>query len=162
MSNLSIAAYFPFLRAKVVDQQVSQQAQMATIRIEPDKRFTPRCHVCGEDGDSVHSMHWRYVRDLDVASASAWLEVRYRKVRCLKCIGVRAEQLTFCDAGKRVTHRLARYIFELCKMLTVQEVSEHLGLDKKTVKAIDLAGLEAEHGQTDYCLNNAQLRGKVA
>ncbi len=54
-----------------------------------------------------------------------------------------AEQLSFCDAGKRVTHRLARYIFELCKILTVQEVSEHLAIDKKTVKAIDLAGLEA-------------------
>jgi transposase len=63
---------------------------------------------------------------------------------------VRAEQLSFCGAGKRVTHRLARYIFELCKMLTVQEVSEHLAIDKKTVKAIDLAGLEAAHGQTDY------------
>ena len=150
MSKLNIVDYFPFPRAKVVQQEVSQKAQITFIRIEPDKRFKPRCHVCGEDGDGVHSMHSRYVRDLNVTSMSTWLDVSYRKVRCLKCIGVRAEQLTFCDASKRVTHRLARYIFELCKMLTVQEVSEHLGLDKKTVKAIDLAGLEAEHGQTDY------------
>ncbi len=72
----------------------------------------------------------------------------YRKVRCLKCpASVMAEQLCFCDAGKRVTHRLAQYIFELCKILTVQKVSEHLAIDKKTVKAIGLAGLEAAHGQ---------------
>ncbi len=150
MSKLSIVDYFPFPRAKVVDQNVSQQVRVTIIRVEPNKRFTPRCHVCGEDGDSVHSIHSRQVRDLDVASMSSVLDVSYRKVRCLKCIGVRAEQLTFCDAGKHVTHRLARYIFDLCKMLTVQEVSKHLAIDKKTIKAIDLAGLEAAHGQTDY------------
>ena len=150
MSKLSIVDYFPFLRAKIVEQEVVREARVTFIRVEPDNRFTPCCHVCGEDADSVHSSHTRLVRDLDVAAMSTFLDVEYRKVRCLKCIGVRAEQLSFCGAGKRVTHRLARYIFELCKMLTVQEVSEHLAIDKKTVKAIDLAGLEAAHGQTDY------------
>lgn len=150
MSKLSIVDYFPFQRAKIVEQEVVQEVRVTFIRVEPDKRFRPCCHVCGEDADSVHSNHSRHVRDLDVAAMSTFLDVSYRKVRCLKCVGVMAEQLSFCDAGKRVTHRLARYIFDLCKILTVQEVSERLAIDKKTVKAIDLAGLEAAHGQTDY------------
>jgi transposase len=150
MSKLSIVDYFPFPRVKIVDQEVNHNAQMSTIRVDPDKRYTPRCHCCGEDGDSVHSWHSREVRDLNLASTSVWLDIRYRKVRCLKCIGTRAERFEFCDAGKRITHRLARYIFELCKILTVQDVSAHLGIDRKTIKEIDLAGLEGAHGRTDY------------
>ena len=39
------------------------------------------------------------------------------------------EHLSFCDAARRVTHRLARYIYELCKMMTVE------GRDKNTLDA---------------------------
>jgi transposase len=54
------------------------------------------------------------------------------------------------DAGKRVTTRLARYIYDLCKVLTVKEVAENLGLDRKTVKEIDKTVLEEKFGTTDY------------
>jgi transposase len=49
-----------------------------------------------------------------------------------------------------MTKRLTRYIFELCKIMTVQEVVRHLGLDWKTVKAVDQKFLEEEYGGTDY------------
>jgi transposase len=150
MSKLSISDYFQFPRVKVVDQQALQDLHMTSIRIAPDKRFKPRCHDCGEDARSVHSWHSRWIRDLDVASMTSWLIVDQRKIRCEKCAGVRAEKLDFCDTCKRLTHRLARYIFDLCKVMTVQDVSRHLSIDKKTIKAIDCAGLEAAHGQTDY------------
>jgi transposase len=45
---------------------------------------------------------------------------------------------------------MARYIYELCKFMTVQEVAQHLGLDWKTVKTIDQYFLEKHYGQTDY------------
>jgi transposase len=34
--------------------------------------------------------------------------------------------------------------------MTIQEVSRHLGLDWKTVKAVDQKFLEEEYGETDY------------
>jgi transposase len=40
------------------------------------------------------------------------------------------------DPYKRVTRRLASYILELCRYMTIKEVAEHLALDWKTVKAI--------------------------
>jgi len=45
---------------------------------------------------------------------------------------------------------LARSIHDLCKVLTIQDVARHFGLDWKTVKNIDKAFLEEEFGQTDY------------
>jgi transposase len=58
--------------------------------------------------------------------------------------------LSFADPGKRITHRLARYIYDLCKTMTVQDVARHLDLDPKTVKAVDKQFLAEDFGRTDY------------
>lgn len=52
MSSLSIAAYFPFARSRVVSQTVHLDAQPAgtLIRIQPDRRFRPVCRTCGAKG----------------------------------------------------------------------------------------------------------------
>lgn len=120
------------------------------LHLEPDWRYRPICHDCGSPAQTVHSRgHRRHLRDLNLADAQVWLEVEYRKIWCPGCGGVRVEHLDFADASKRVTHRLARYVYDLCKVLTVKDVAEHLDLDPKTVKAIDKSFLEETFGQTD-------------
>lgn len=152
MSALSIAPYFRFARVKVVGQDVhlEQAKPGALIHLEPDRRFRPICHVCGTAGH-IHSWEGRRIlRDLNVASAQTFLEVCYRRVWCPTCRTAKTERLDFADAGKRITHRLARYIYELCKVMTVAEVAGHLDLDPKTVKAVDKHFLAKEFGETNY------------
>jgi transposase len=60
------------------------------------------------------------------------------------------EDLGFFEPHKRVTKRLAKYIHDLCKMLPVKQVADHLGLDWKTVKNVDKFFLEEKYGETDY------------
>jgi len=50
----------------------------------------------------------------------------------------------------REAGRLARYIHDSCKLLTVKQVAAHLGLDWRTVRQVDRAFLEKEHSQTGY------------
>ncbi len=149
MSGLSITGYFPFKRMKILYQNIhNKDASSALVRITPDLRYNPLCHQCGAEAATVHSKgHSRFIRDLNMASAQVLLQVDYRKIWCPQCESVRVEQLTFADAAQRVTKRLARYIHELCKMLTVKDVSEHLDLDPKTVKEIDKSFLEQAFGQ---------------
>ena len=151
MSGLSIAQYFPFMRVKITEQRIHREiSDSALIRMMPDLRYRPVCHDCGSPAATVHSQgHRRYLRDLNLAQSQVWLDVTYRKIRCTQCSGIRVEQLSFADASKRVTHRLARYVHELCKVMTVQDVAEHLELNPKTVKAIDKGFLEKNFGQTD-------------
>jgi len=151
MSNLSIAGYFPFMRVKITEQTVhGQTANSALIKLSPDLRYRPLCHGCGQPAATVHSQGYRrHIRDLNLASAQVWLHVEYRKIWCDHCGGARVEQLSFAHSCQRVTHRLARHIYGLCKMMTVKEVAEHLGLDPKTVKQIDKEYLEEEFGDTD-------------
>ena len=151
MSNLSISYYFPFTRVKLVNQVFFDQTSSVMIFVEPDLRFDTLCHSCGKKAHSIHSHdHHRAVRDLNMGVTRTWLDVAYRKVLCSSCRSVRVEHLSFCDASRRVTHRLARYIYELCKMMTVEDVARHLELDPKTVKAIDYAYLKKEFGTTEY------------
>jgi len=150
MSRLSIAAYFPFPRVKTVGQTVHGDARSAVICLQPDRRYRPLCHACGTVAATVHSKgHRRMIRDLNLASAETWLDLEYRKVWCESCGRARVEKQSFCAAGVRITHRLARYIYDLCKTMSLAEVARHLDLDPKTIAAVDHAMLKQEFGQTD-------------
>lgn len=152
MSTLSIAPYFPFARVKLTGQSVYLEhiVPAAMIHLEPDQRFRPLCHECGRPGN-IHSTGLRRtIRDLNLGPAQSFLQVQYRRVWCGACGKAKVEQLSFADPSQRITHRLARYIYTLCKLMTVQDVARHLDLDPKTVKAVDKHFLEQDFGSTDY------------
>lgn len=150
MSALSIRPYFPFCRVRLVRQSVSAGGDQAWIEAEPDGRFRVVCHVCGQPAGAIHQWNHRLLRDLNCGAARVWINCRYRTVFCPTCRGHRVEDLTFFKPHQRVTRRLARYIYDLCKHLPIQTVADHLGLNWKTVKQIDHTFLEEDYGQTDY------------
>ena len=150
MSGLSIASYFPFRRIKIVNQTVTPEANSAHIKVTPDKRFQPICQGCGQRASGVHSWTQRKIRDLNLASARSWITCRYRKVFCAHCQGIHIEDLELFHPYLRVTTRLTRYVYQLCQLMPVSDVAKHLGLDWKTVKAIDKHFLERDYGQPDY------------
>jgi len=151
VSGCSIAAYFPWRRVKVTYHSVVQASQCALIKLEPDERFRPLCHACGQPARTVHSRTRKFVRDLPFGGYEMLLQVEHRKVGCDCCGGVRVEKLEFVEVHERITNRLAAYAAELCRRgLSVQAVAEHLNLDPKTVKECDQAVLEEKFGQTDY------------
>jgi transposase len=150
MSALSISHYFPFPRVRIKRQWVPPDAKEAYLEAVPDRRFRPICHLCGKPANQIHSRERRWVRDLDFGPARVWIRCQYRKIICSHCRQTPIEELDLFDPYLRVTKRLARYIFGLAKIMTVLEVSRHLGLDWKTVKAIDQQFLEDVYGQTDY------------
>ncbi|KKL25851.1 hypothetical protein LCGC14_2401150 [marine sediment metagenome] len=151
MSGHSIAPYFPWCRVKPTYQNVIPESRSALVRLEPDQRFRPLCHDCGEPARTIHSETRKFVRDLRFGGYSMMLQVEYRKIWCDHCDGVRVEHLEFVDAHQRVTHRLAAYAVQLCRAgLSVAAVADHLDLDPKTVKAFDKTALQAEFGKTSY------------
>ena len=149
MSDLTIASYFPFRRIKIINQCVDSDAAKASIEILPHKRFKPICHRCGHKADNTHSWTKRRVRDLNMATAQVWLNCQYRKLFCPVCQQISIEDLELFDPYIRVTRRLAHYVYQLCQMMTVSEVANHLDLNWKTVKAIDKQFLEHQYGQPD-------------
>jgi transposase len=149
MSVPTIAPYFPFGRIKIISQSVLPGASESRIQAQPDKRFAPICHGCGQKACGVHSWAERTVRDLNMATARVWIRCRYRKLFCPQCQGIHIEDLQLFHPYLRVTRRMAHYVYQLCRMLTVSDVARHLGLNWKTVKDIDKYYLERDYGQPD-------------
>ncbi len=149
MSVPTIAPYFPFRRIKIINQDVMPEAAAAHIQMRPNKRFAPICHGCGQRATGVHSWTLRTMRDLSMAHARIWITCQYRKVFCAQCHQIHVEDLKLFHPYLRVTNRLALYVYQLCQFMTVSEVARHLGLNWKTVKAIDKFYLEREYGQPD-------------
>ena len=149
MSVPTIALYFPFRRIKIFGQSVLSDASESRIQAQPDKRFQPICHGCGQKACGVHSWTDRTVRDLNIATARVWIRCRYRKLFCPRCQGIHIEDLELFHPYLRVTRRMAQYVYQLCRMLTVSDVARHLGLNWKTVKDIDKYYLERDYGQPD-------------
>ncbi len=58
MSAISIAPYFPFRRIKIVNQTVTPEATSAQIHVQPDKRFQPICHGCGQRAYGFHDLRY--------------------------------------------------------------------------------------------------------
>ena len=150
MSGLSVASFFPFRRLNIFYREVNAEATEAHIKARADLRFNPMCQACGNPASGVHSWTSRKIRDLNIATATVWISCLYRKVFCPHCHGIHVEHLGLFHPYLRVTTRLARYVYQLCQVMTVTEVARHLGLNWKTVKAIDKQYLERDFGQPDY------------
>lgn len=150
MSSISIAPYFGVSRVVITGQEISMNLHSATVEMRPDKRFIPICSSCGRKADHICSHHERSVRDLDMTSSRLSIRFSYRKIYCSHCDSVVVEDLGVAGPWQRVTPRLARYVHELCKIMTVSDVSDHTGLNWKTVKNIDKKFLERDYGETDY------------
>lgn len=135
MSKIQIKAFFKFCRVKIMEQVVDILEKTVKINVKPDERYNPVCHRCKRSIKEIHFYNERTVRDLNIFDAKTFIFVIYRTVKCQWCGNV-VEDMGIMDTCQRVTRRLATYILELCKYMTITEVAKHLSLDWKTVKKI--------------------------
>lgn len=99
-------------------------------------RKTGDCPACGRRSSVIEAVYTRCVRDLDAWSCKTFINFPERKIRC-KC-GFRGfEKIDFVDSYSRCTRRFEEYVFRLCKLMTLTDVSKFLELDWTTVKNID-------------------------
>jgi transposase len=154
MPSISVTTLFNFSRMKVTFSEVAESRtfNFAGVVLMPDLRYSPVCSSCGQRSSSVHTTRSRIVRDLPLGSfRKPKINFVYRLLKCSNCKGIYTESNSVASVGgPRVTHRLASYVKDLCKIMTIQEVTDHLELDWKTVKNIDKEALQQEHLRTDY------------
>lgn len=100
------------------------------------KRKTGFCPVCGKRTKHIEGTYNRWVRDLDVWNYRCYIRFQEKKIQC-KCGYRGVEKLDFTDRYSRCTNRFEEYVFRLCRIMTLLDVSELLGLSWHTVKNID-------------------------
>jgi len=74
---------------------------------------------------------------LNIFRARTLIRYTYRTLRCDRC-GLVVENLGLVEPYARVIPPVGgtQYIWDLCQVLTIKEIAEHLELDWKTIKDI--------------------------
>lgn len=142
-------AWPQFWEGFVVQDCAEQADGSLLIRLASDPNRDALCGHCGRECVLVHERRTRRVRERDLLDRRLWLEVPLRRMLCLRCGGRHVERCNWLDRGARLTRRLRAWVEALTRLLPIRHVAELTGLDWHTVKTIDHARLQAEHGGFD-------------
>ncbi len=142
------------LKGQRVNQiQRDEQEQQLVIHCSRDRRRNAIDPVTGRKG-TVNRYVRRQIRDVPLFGYPCMIERELVPVFISKNER-RMERCEFVDKGWRFTRRFCRMISGLCRYMSIQAVSRHLGVRWETVKNIDKAYLE----ETLPALDPTQLTG---
>jgi transposase len=101
-----------------------------------------RCTLCGSSQVIRKGQRIRRIRTVPVGSKPVFLALHVHRLQCRSCGGLRQEPIGVSFPKKRWTRMLARYVVELLRHVTVEDVARHLRMSWDTVKEIHAFALE--------------------
>src|ERR1700732_3009024 len=105
---------------------------ITTFRIEqPRARW--RCSHCGSAEVWGQGGSERNFRTLPIGKQPTFINFKVPRVYCLDCHKSRQFTITFADPKKHYTHAFERYALELSRLMTIQDVADHLVIGWDTI-----------------------------
>jgi len=101
-----------------------------------------RCAICGSRQVIRKGQRIRHIRTVPVGSKPVFLALHLHRLQCRSCGGLRQEPIGVSFPKKRWTRMLARYVVELLRRATVEDVARHLQMSWDTIKEIHAWALE--------------------
>ena len=93
-------------------------------------------------GESV-----RWFRNLPVGSELTWVIATLPRVECRDCGRVRQIDSGLAAPKRTYTHAFERYVLELSRYMTIQDVGQHLGVSWDIVKDIQKRNLQKRYAK---------------
>ena len=117
-----------------------------TFRVE-QPRERRSCSACGsaevwDQGGVERTFH-----AVPIGSKPVLLQVKVPRVLCFDCGKVRQVKLGFADPKKHYTRAFERYVLDLSRLMTIQDVAKHLKVGWDTVKDIQARSLQRRFGK---------------
>ena len=103
-----------------------------------------RCAGCGSRDVIKKGKFVRKIRTLPIGAKGVFLVIHLHRLLCRSCGALKLEPLLVSFPRKRWTKVLGRYVVELIKRATVEDVARHLGMSWDTVKEIHTWALESK------------------
>jgi transposase len=119
---------------------------ITTFRIEqPRERW--RCSHCGSADVWSQGHVERNFHTLPIGGQPVFINFKVPRVYCRGCHKTRQVKVTFADAKKHYTHAFERYALELSRLMTIQDVADHLVIGWDTIKGIQARYLQRRFGK---------------
>lgn len=114
------------------------------IQTRKDKICCPRC---GKKDVVRSGTVTREFKSLPMGNRPITLRMSVQRVYCSHCGCTVQEEIPFAKEKRQYTKRLARYIQDLCRYMTIKAVADHLGMSWNTVKDINKDGRRRKYGR---------------
>jgi transposase len=122
-----------------------QQGQVLfTIEQDPDDC---RCPICGTCEVTARGHVWRRFRSLPIGCRMTTVVLPIPRVECRKCGLVRQVKVAFADPRRSYTKAFERYVLELSRRMTIQDVARHLNVGWDLVKEIQKRDLSRRYAK---------------
>jgi transposase len=115
-----------------------------TIR-RPRERL--RCPSCGTWHVHPRGSAERRFRDLSIGRRPVFIHYAIPRVECDHCGVIRQVKLDFAEPRRSYTRAFERYVLELSRAMTIQDVARHLGIGWDMVKDIQKDNLQRRFGR---------------
>jgi len=133
----------------VTDMEIRRERDIDKVILILDRiKGRHICSGCGKELTTYYDSRIQEIRHLHLFKYLTILLFEKVRVKCPTC-GVKVERLEFIDKYARVTQELSHQTSELCKVMSIEDVSTFQSLHWQTVKEIDKEAIEKAQGERD-------------
>ena len=103
------------------------------------------CPRCGKRHLVKNGYRFRDFVGLPIGGKKVIIRMKVQRYKCRHCDYDQQERIPFATGSRGYTHRFAKYVVDLLRGMTLQDVSNHLGVSWDTVKEIHSTYLERHY-----------------
>ena len=103
------------------------------------------CPRCGKRHLVKNGYRIRDFMGLPIGGKKVLVRMKVQRYKCRDCDYDQQERIPFATGSRSYTHRFAKYVVDLLRGMTLQDVSNHLGVSWDTVKEIHSTCLERHY-----------------
>ena len=103
------------------------------------------CPRCGKRHLVKNGYRFRDFVGLPIGGKKVLIRMKVQRYKCRHCDYDQQERIPFATGSRSYTHRFAKYVVDLLRGMTLQDVSNHLGVSWDTVKEIHSTYLERHY-----------------
>ena len=103
------------------------------------------CPSCGARSIVKNGYRLRDFVGLPIGGKRVTIRMKVQRYKCKECDFDQQENIPFATGSRSYTHRFAKYVVDLLRGMTLQDVSNHLGVSWDTVKEIHSSYLERHY-----------------
>ncbi len=105
------------------------------------------CPQCGSRDVIQRGEKERWIRNLPIGRDCTWMIATLPRVECRACRIVRQVNIGLADPRRTYSHAFERYVLELSRRTTIQDVAHHLGVSWDIVKDIQKRYLQQRYAK---------------
>lgn len=103
------------------------------------------CPRCGKRHLVKNGYRIRDFIGLPIGGKKVLIRMKVQRYKCRDCDYDQQERIPFATGSRSYTHRFAKYVVDLLRGMTLQDVSNHLGVSWDTIKEIHSTYLERHY-----------------